>query len=100
MRIISTSAYKWNVRKCIPYVATEPPDFAVDMDDNTLNTARLAQFDHLAQSSADDAPLQQQATVAPTPPATPPWAESDVACAIVISVSRAFRPDSVLLERE
>ena len=62
---------KWNVRKCIPYVAPEPTDFTVDMDDNT---ARLAQFDHLAQPPADDAPLQQQVTVAPKPPATPPWA--------------------------
>ena len=62
---------KWNICKCIPYVAPEPPDFTVDVDDNT---ARLAQFDHLAQPPADDASLQQQASAAPTPPATPPWA--------------------------
>ena len=46
---------KWNVRKCIPYVVPEPPDFTVDVD---YNIARLAQFDHLAQPPADDAPLQ------------------------------------------
>ena len=62
---------KWNVCKCIPYVAPEPPDFIVDVDDNT---ARLAQFEHLAQPPAENAPLQQQATVAPTTPATLPWA--------------------------
>ena len=60
---------KWNVRKCIPYFAPVPPDFT-DVVDN--NTARLAQSDHLVQPLADNVPLQQQATVAPTPPATLP----------------------------
>ena len=62
---------KRNVHKCIPYVTPEPSDFTDDVDDNTV---RLAQFDHLAQPPADDTPLQQQATVAPTPSVTPPWA--------------------------
>ena len=78
---------KWNIRKCIPYVAPKPPEFTVDVDDNTArlvqfdhlvqppadDTARLVQFDHLVQLPADDAPLQQQAIVAPTPPVTLPW---------------------------
>ena len=46
---------KWNVRKCILYITPELPDFTVDVDNNT---ARLAQFDHLAQPLADDVPFQ------------------------------------------